>query len=384
MKHLVRSSISIAALSLPLLAGAAVASAATPVVKTSLFGRFSAPVAVVQPPGATADLWVVQKRGQIIVVRNSVPLATKALDIASAVSFDAEQGLLGLAFPADFATSKLVYVTYTDRANALVLAEYRATGSVLDPTTKRIVMTVPKPFADHNAGTIRFGSDGFLYMSVGDGGTGPSGSAADPYGNAQNLGSLLGKILRIDPRASGGQPYVVPSDNPFSLTPGARPEIWHYGLRNPWKWSFGPDGAMWIGDVGMGTHEEVDRAAAGGLNFGWRIVEGTRLREGTSIPAGLTPPLHAYRHGKTTGCAVTGGVVVTDAQLPSKLRGAYIFSDFCVPTIRTITVSSRGAVTVGSTGVSIPGGGPTSIDADLSGRIYISTIGGAVYRLLKR
>jgi glucose/arabinose dehydrogenase len=142
------------------------AAAATAQFKTQLLGTFSAPVAVVQPPGAPTDVWVVQKRGQIIVVRSGAAQATKALDIASTVSYDLEQGLLGLAFAPDFAASHLAYVTYTDKANALVLAEYQASGSVLDTSTKRVVLTIPKPYADHNAGTIRFGADGYLYIAV--------------------------------------------------------------------------------------------------------------------------------------------------------------------------------------------------------------------------
>ena len=360
------------------------AAAATAQFKTQLLGTFSAPVAVVQPPGAPTDVWVVQKRGQIIVVRSGSAQATKALDIASTVSYDLEQGLLGLAFAPDFAASHLAYVTYTDTANALVLAEYQASGSVLDTSTKRVVLTIPKPYADHNAGTIRFGADGYLYIAVGDGGTGPTGNAADPFGNAQNLGSLLGKMLRINPRQSRELAYTVPSSNPFVTKPGARGEVWHYGLRNPWKWSFGPDGAMWIGDVGLETHEEIDRAKVGGLNFGWRIMEGSRLREGKKAPSGLTAPTYSYRHSSKEGCAITGGVVVADQSLPSTIRGKYIYSDFCVATIKTITVNSSGKATVGTTGVKIPGGMPTSIDADLSGRIYVSTLGGAIYRLVKR
>ena len=368
-----------------MLAGAVESAVAvTAPFKVQPFGTFSAPVAVVQPPGAASDVWVVQKRGQIVVVRDGVAQTTKALDIASTVSFDLEQGLLGLAFAPDFASSRLAYVTYTNKANALVVAEYQASGSVLDPATKRVVLTIAKPFADHNAGTIRFGSDGYLYIAVGDGGTGPTGNAADPFGNAQNLGSLLGKMLRINPRQSGDLAYTVPSSNPFVTTPGARGEVWHYGLRNPWKWSFGPDGAMWIGDVGLETHEEIDRAKVGGLNFGWRMMEGTRLREGKKAPSGLTAPTYSYRHSSKVGCAVTGGVVVTDQSLPSTIRGKYIFSDFCVSTIKTISVSSSGKATVGTTGVTIPGGMPTSIDTDLSGRIYVSTLGGAIYRLVTR
>jgi len=353
-------------------------------IKTVLFGKFTAPVALEQVPGSATDLWVVQKNGQIIVVRSGKALSVKALNITGSISYGAEQGLLGLAFAPDFAASRLVYVTYTDKSNALVVAEYREAAGVLDPASRRTVLAIPKKYQDHNAGTVHFGRDGFLYMAVGDGGTGPTGHAADPDNNSQNLGSLLGKILRINPKQSGSMAYTVPTDNPFVLTAGARPEVWHYGLRNPWKWSFAPDGAMWIGDVGLETHEEVDRATRPGLNFGWRIFEGTRLRDGSAGAPGLTAPITSYRHSSAAGCAITGGYVVTDTALPSTIRGKYIYTDFCVAKLMLVSLSSAGKATVSSSGLTIPGGMPTSIDTDTAGRLYVSTLGGSIYRIAKR
>ena len=353
-------------------------------IKTVLFGKFTAPVSLSQVPGSASDIWVVQKNGQIVVARNGVTQATKALNITGSVSYGAEQGLLGLAFAPDFVSSRLVYVTYTDRSNALILAEYHEAAGVLDPSSRRTVLTIPKKYLDHNAGTIHFGSDGFLYMAVGDGGTGPTGAAADPDNNSQNLGSLLGKILRISPRQSGDLAYTVPTDNPFVLTAGARPEVWQYGLRNPWKWSFAPDGTMWIGDVGLETHEEVDRATVPGMNFGWRIFEGPRLRDGSAGGPGLTAPLTSYRHSSAAGCAITGGYVVSDMALPSAIRGKYIYSDFCVAKMMLVSLSSKGKATVSSSGLTIPGGMPTSIDTDTAGRLYVSTLGGSIYRIAKR
>ena len=353
-------------------------------IKTVLFGKFTAPVALSQVPGSAADIWVVQKNGQIAVARNGVMQPTKALNITGSVSYGAEQGLLGLAFAPDFASSKLVYVTYTDKANALVLAEYQESSGVLDPNSRRVVLTITKKYLDHNAGTIHFGADGFLYMAVGDGGTGPTGAAADPDNNSQNLGSLLGKILRINPKQSGSMAYTVPTDNPFVLTAGARPEVWQYGLRNPWKWSFAPDGAIWIGDVGLETHEEVDRATVPGMNFGWRIFEGPRLRDASAGAPGLTAPVSSYKHSSAAGCAITGGYVVTDKALPSAIRGKYIYTDFCVAKLMLVSLSSKGKATVSSTGLTIPGGMPTSIDTDTAGRLYVSTLGGSIYRIAKR
>ena len=360
-----------------LLAFASTAAAATPMAKIVKVGTFSAPVQVVQPPGQTTRLWVVRKRGQISVMSSGKVLPAAALDIGGQVSFGAEQGLLGLAFAPDYATSHRAYVTYTDKANQLVLAEYQGTFTSLNPATKRVVMAIPKPHDDHNGGTIKFGADGYLYIGTGDGG-GP-GDMHGTIGNAQDLGSLLGKILRIDPRASGAAAYSVPTSNPFYGISGLKPEVWAYGLRNPWKWSFAPDGAMWIGDVGQDTFEEIDRISDPGANLGWRIMEGPRIREGDVTIQTLTPPLVAYRHGAATGCAVIGGVVVRDAKL-TKLSGKYVYGDFCHPILQWISYSSGAVKGKGSTSIRFPSM-VVSIDEDLTGRVYVTLLTGAVYRL---
>lgn len=362
------------------LALAGPASASVPMAKLVKFGTFKAPVAVVQPPGTAASktIWVVQKRGQIAVTVSGKVQKTLALDVGGQVSYDIEQGLLGLAFAPDYQTSHLAYVTYTDRAKSLVLAEYHGTNTALNPATKRVVLSIPKVEDDHNGGTLHFGPDGYLYLGTGDGGG--AGDLHGTIGNAQDLGSLLGKMLRINPRASGADVYTVPGDNPFTLVAGARGEIWAYGLRNPWKWSFAPDGAIWIGDVGQDTYEEIDRVTAGGANLGWRIVEANRLREGTTLPAGLTAPIASYRHGSATGCAVTGGVTVTDSTI-TKLRGSYLYGDFCHSTLQYITWSGGAITKRGTTSIRVGGGLVTSIDSDQSGKVYISSLAGSVWRL---
>ena len=309
-------------------------------------------------------------------------LATPALDIGAQVAFGAEQGLLSIAFAPDYATSHLAYVTYTDKLNQLVLAEYQGNFTSLNKLSRRVVMTIPKPQDDHNGGTIRFGSDGYLYLGTGDGG-GP-GDQHGTIGNAQDLTSLLGKILRINPRQSGSSPYTVPVDNPFATLEASpldiKGEIWSYGLRNPWKWSFAADGAIWVGDVGQDTFEEVDRITTAGANLGWRIMEGNRIREGEVAIQTLTPPVTTYSHSTANGCAVIGGAVVADAKL-TKLKGKYLYGDFCHPMLKWLTVDSSGAlVDKGSTSIRVPGA-VTSIDTDLTGRIYITTLAGAVYRL---
>ena len=330
--------------------------------------------------GSSRVLWVVQKRGTIAVNVNGATQPTPALNIGSLISFGDEQGLLSVAFAPDWATTHRAYVTYTDKSNALVLAEYTGSNTSLDPTSRRVVMTLAKPENDHNAGTLHFGPDGYLYMSVGDGG-GP-GDRHGLIGNAQDRSNLLGKILRINPRQSGDAPYTVPSTNPFSLIagPSVRSEIWAYGLRNPWKWSFAPDGALWVGDVGQDTHEEIDRIATGGLNLGWRIMEGVRLREGTTAPDGLTAPTVDYKHSTANGCAVIGGVTVTDKSL-TKLYGRYLHGDFCRSTLFSLKWTSKGVSGNASTGIKACTGMLTSIDSGLDGRVYLSCLDGSVWRL---
>ena len=355
---------------------------ASALAKRVSVGKFTSPIEVVQVPGTGSSrvLWVVQKRGTIAVNVDGVTKSTTALNIGSLISFGDEQGLLSVAFAPDFATSHRAYVTYTDKANAVVLSEYTGTATELEASSRRVVMTLAKTEDDHNAGTIHFGRDGYLYMSVGDGG-GP-GDRHGLIGNAQDRSNLLGKILRIDPRQSGSNPYTVPATNPFSLIagPAVRSEIWAYGLRNPWKWSFAPDGALWVGDVGQDTHEEIDRLAVGGLNLGWRIMEGVRLREGTTAPGGLTAPTVDYKHSAANGCAVIGGVTVTDKSL-TKLYGRYLHGDFCRGTLFSLSWTSKGVSGNASTGITACNGMLTSIDAGLDGRVYLSCLDGSVWRL---
>lgn len=385
---MIRRSLAATLASLLLVAALApVAAAATqpaPLARAVKFGKFSSPTQVVQPPGSNDVIWVVQQGGRIAVVRGGKISPVSALDIRSKVSTGGEQGLLSVAFAPDFTTSRRVYVTYTNRSNSIVLAEYRGTESTLDPASRRLVLVLPKPQPNHNGGTIRFGKDGYLYLGLGDGGC--CYDSHGTIGNAQDLTSPFGKMLRIDPRASRDRPYTVPVDNPFNspqhAAAGVRPEIWAYGMRNPWKWSFAPDGALWIGDVGELAVEEITRVAAPGANLGWRIMEGTRLREGTTKPAGLADPIHTYRHGDLTGCAVIGGHFVADRSL-TKLVGKYIHGDFCQPTLRWISTDRNGVVTgKGSASIRFETS-IVSIDEDLSGRVYISIRSGNVWRLAR-
>ena len=251
-----------------------------------LVGGVTQPTHVAAVPDGGGRLWVVEQPGRIRLVRNGVLAQAPVLDITSRVSCCGERGLLSVAFPPGFATKRYFYVNYTNLAGNTVIGRYRLTADdVADPASETVVLGVDQPFANHNGGQLAFGPDGFLYIGMGDGGSG-----GDPFGNGQSLGTLLGKILRIDVE-SGTQPYAVPPSNPFVGRAGARGEIWAYGLRNPWRFSFDrATGDLYIADVGQELYEEVDfqpAASRGGENYGWNIMEGRALlRERELQPAG--------------------------------------------------------------------------------------------------
>jgi glucose/arabinose dehydrogenase len=229
--------------------------------------------------------------------------------------------------------------------------------------------------ANHNGGLLLFGPDDHLYIGTGDG-----GGAGDPERNAQDLGSLLGKILRIDPAGSGARPYTIPDDNPFADRPDARPEIFAYGLRNPWRFSFDPDsGLMLIADVGQDSQEEVDIvpiARAAGVNYGWSAFEGTeRFNEDQSAP-GATPP--AFTYGREGGCSITGGYVVRDSRLPA-LAGRYVYGDFCRGQVRSLVPAPGGARDDRPAGLEVPQ--LSSFATDTQGNLYATSLEGPVYRL---
>ncbi len=274
------------------------------------------------------------------------------LDLRRQVSRDGnEEGLLGLAVDPDVAATGWIYAYYSVRGGErrTRLARFSAADGLADAASELVILEIAQPFSNHNGGALRFGPDGMLYIGVGDG-----GSAGDPGGNGQDLGTLLGSILRIDVRsASPAQRYRIPDDNPFVGVEGARGEIWAYGLRNPWRMAFDPgSGALWVGDVGQNRIEEVDRIVRGG-NYGWNRLEGDdcyRPREGCD-PEGMEPPVATYDHRE--GCSVTGGVVYRGRAVP-ELDGAYVFGDFCSGRVWAMDASGEGpAVRVADTGVSI-------------------------------
>jgi glucose/arabinose dehydrogenase len=292
------------------------------------FAGLSSPLGVTNAGDNTGKLYIVEKAGRIRLIDNGALLAAPFLDISTRVISVGEQGLLGLAFPPGFAASGRFYVNYTSISDgSTVIARYQRTSdpNVADPASEAILLNIPQPFANHNGGHIAFGPDGFLYIGMGDGGSG-----GDPDNNAQNPASLLGKMLRIDVE-SGAVPYAIPASNPFVQTAGFLGEIWALGLRNPWRFSFDRQtGDLYIGDVGQGLIEEVDfqsAASPGGENYGWRIMEGAHcFNPPACSQAGLVLPVAEYDHGQ--GCSITGGFVYRGQAFP-RLQGLYLYADFC-------------------------------------------------------
>ncbi len=303
------------------------ATLAIPAVSLYEIGSFDQPVQATSRPGDAAA-YIVEQSGQVVAVTDLS--SDVVLDISDLTNAKGEQGLLGLAF---HPTADLAYVDYTSTSGNTVVAEYAVDPStgVFDPASRREVLTVDQPYSNHNGGQLAFGPDQLLYIGLGDGGSG-----GDPERRALDLGSRLGKILRIDPVADGDQPFTVPPDNPFVDTAGADPTIWAYGLRNPWRFSFdAPTGDLWIADVGQNAYEEVNRAtatadrmdAARGANFGWSAIEGFEPYNADQSSDGALEPLFVYGH-EDGRCSVTGGAVARSESVPD-LQGWYVFGDYC-------------------------------------------------------
>jgi glucose/arabinose dehydrogenase len=352
-------------------------------VRLVRIGNFEQPLYVTAPPGDERRVFVVEQGGRIWVVRGGRKLAQPFLDLSSKTNAGGEQGLLSMAFAPDYATSGLFYVDYTDNNGDSRIIEYkRATDDRADPGSARQVIFQRQPEPNHNGGLLLFGPDDLLYVGFGDGGGG--GDQHGSRGNAQSLGTLLGKILRIDPRPSGGRAYRIPSSNPFVGRSGARGEIYSYGLRNPWRFSFDRStGDLTIGDVGQDQWEEIDfvrRGRGSGANFGWRPFEGrSRLYPDESAPGAVSPVL--VRSHDDGWCSITGGVVVRDRALAG-LFGRYVFGDYCRPQVLSARLGSGSARDVRSTGLKVPA--LSSFGEDAQGRVYATSSNGPVYRLAPR
>jgi glucose/arabinose dehydrogenase len=338
---------------------------------------FSRPVAVAPLPGDERVL-VVEKTGTIRFLEDGKPGAV-FLDLSDVVSGGNEQGLLGLAFDPDFASSGQFYVNYTDTKGDTQIVRFAASDGDADEASGKTILSIDQPEANHNGGWIAFGPDGMLYIAMGDGGGG--GDRHGRSGNGQNRDVLLGKILRIDPR--GGDPYAIPPDNPFVDGDGA-PEIFALGVRNPWRNAF--DGhTLYVADVGQNAWEEISliNVEAGGENLGWRVMEGQECFGGAGVvcePISMTTPVHVYGHD--VGCSITGGIVYRGTALPA-VEGRYFFADYCSGVIEGLRLKGQTPVEMVNTGEDIGSlGNVTSFGTDAEGEMLVLTDDGLVFRMV--
>lgn len=333
------------------------------------------PLFLTGPQGLSGDLYIVQQDGKILLYSGGEIQAEPFLNLAETMgSSEGELGLLGMALHPDYLLNGFFYVHYTNAEGNSTFARYRRSllnPSQADPATATILLTVEQPFGNHKGGMLAFGPDRYLYIGLGDG-----GSANDPNNNAQSLDSLMGKILRID--VDGDAPYSIPADNPFVNTEGARHEIWAYGLRNPWRFSFDrQSGDLWIGDVGQNAYEEIDfqdSTSGGGINYGWRNREGNLCRNGEEnceLPGATDPLLSYFRVGNQ---AVTGGYVYRGSAIPA-LNGTYLFADFVGHSVYSLTQPGGEVEVLNETdnlkGDTIEFGGLASFGEDSAGELYI-------------
>jgi len=326
------------------------------------------PVDIQSAFDGSGRLFIIEKYGAIRIYENGQLLAQPFLKIDDRVnSSSSEMGLLGLAFHPDFQHNGYFYVNYTGSGGNTRISRFHADGDVADPNSEVVLMLIKQPFPNHNGGAVVFGPDGYLYLGLGDGGL-----AGDPFQNGQNTSTLLGKILRID--VDHGNPYSIPPDNPFGN------EVWAYGLRNPWRFSFDhATGDLWIGDVGQDHWEEIDSlpaASPGGADFGWNIMEGDHPYAGNPQP-NLLLPVAEYSHD--FGCSVTGGYVYRGS-IP-EWNGIYLYGDYCTGTIWGL-IQADGqwqSQVLFETGVNI-----TSFGQNESGELYFASYSGEIYKLAAR
>ncbi len=351
------------------------------VALSTVVSGLSNPVGMERPPGDNR-FFVVEQRGTIRILENGALRSGNFLDIQSLTNFDGqEQGLLGLAFHPNYSTNHKFYLNYTidNGGKQTIIAGYQTMASdpnTADPNSERVLLVVNQPFANHKGGQLVFGPDGFLYIGLGDGGSG-----GDPLNNAQNLSSFLGKMLRIDvePPFASGKQYAIPADNPFASS-GGLPEIFAYGLRNPWRFSFEPvTNRMFVADVGQESWEEIDLLQKGG-NFGWRVMEGTHCYNPSSgcDTSNKVPPIAEYPH--TDGIAVIGGCVYKGSAI-SSLANKYIFADL-TGKIWSLTEAPANTWTRGdllSTNRTL-----TSFGRDAAGELYLVDYNGSILKLVSQ
>jgi glucose/arabinose dehydrogenase len=383
------------------MAGVGVPALAQSLRATPVASGFSRPVGFIQHPTASNVQFVLEQGGRVRVLVNGVVQPNDFLNLTGQIASLGEQGLLGFAFAPDYATTGRVFVNFTNLAGHSVIARFERSATQplrADPASRFDLVWhgqsfITQPFANHNGGHIAFGPDGYLYVGMGDGGSGN-----DPNHFAQNPMSLLGKMLRIDVAVSDTHPdgYVVPLDNPFTANPAVLPEIWSFGLRNPWRWSFdlpslGGTGAIVIADVGQGAYEEInyEPAGAGGRNYGWRNREGAHDNV-TTLPPYSTPLINpVWEYPRNLGRSITGGYVYRGAALPAAFRGRYFYADFATSRVWSIGLSINGATgaaavtgvsehtaDLGSAAVNV-----SSFGIDAAGELHIVSHTGTVYRI---
>ena len=357
-------------------------------VKTEVVAEgLVSPVYVTAAPGDSNRLFVVEQGGTIMIIEDGALLSQPFLDISDRVVTGGERGLLSMAFDPDYGENGRFYLNYTGSANATFISRFVVKGNkpnVAKKKSEKVILKIAQPYTNHNGGQLQFGPDGYLYIGMGDGGSG-----GDPLNHGQDLTTRLGAMLRIDVKEL---PYTIPSTNPFvnPVNSGviAHPEIWAYGLRNPWRFSFDREtGDLYIADVGQGTYEEINFQPAksgSGWNYGWNIREGAHLykRQGRST-AGLVDPIHEYQH-VNGNCYVTGGYVYRGEAI-KKLRGTYFFADYCSGRIWTFKYTGGNKTSFKDRTNEL--GGPfkfiVSFGEDAEGELYFCTLGGTVYKIVK-
>ncbi len=329
-------------------------------------------------PANDPRLFIVEQPGRIRIVQNGALLPTAFLDVSSQISSGGERGLLGLAFHPRYASNGFFYVNFTGTDGHTRVMRYTVSSNpnIATASSAKLIIRVDQPYANHNGGMITFGPDGMLYIGMGDGGSG-----GDPQNHAQNRGDLLGDMLRLN--VDVGDPYTPAAGNPYLSTPGALPEIWAYGLRNPWRFSFDRGAPnLYIGDVGQNAREEVNvvAATAAGINYGWRIMEGTQCYSPASCTqTGLTLPVLDYTHA-SGGCSITGGYVYRGSAIP-EIAGHYFYSDYCAGFLRSFRYANGSATEMRDWDLTL--GSVLSFGEDAAGELYVLTGDGRVSRITK-